>query len=456
MKKVTKRVISFILGIITFFSFITSNAYAATINKLNSECTDTYQDDRYSYIIVDGIRVLKLYSYGDIRAEYLYNEQGERISKNVNGKEYEYYYMDGRLVKEVVDSREVEYLYETIYDMQPYGVEFEGETYIYKKNEDGYIVGLLSAKNELVIQYILDENWIPDMNNVICKGNEYQKIYIELAELNSYIGLGYYFDKESNLYYNGRYYDAISGSYIGALYDDSVYERGQDGIALCTDYDLEAEEWSNDLLNSSTYGKNISYSQNWYQGLSTVEILARLIYGEDTHINCSEERDAVAWLLLYRLDSESMFGETGAGLRGIATKYEQFSTINPSTSKSENDRMLETQNAREPVVNIAWKQATYLACLLMLTTNKDDIYDTIGKPVYYTNQVYFLSYTTVYDDKRLNGAGDSLTMYTWGKTMAVKDVTIVGVGRYTNSADIYSNSISSSAYEIKNVYYNLR
>lgn len=121
------------------------------------------------------------------------------------------------------------------------------------------------------------------------------------------------------------------------------------------------------------------------------------------------------------------------------------------------ERNTNTKNSMNPFGDMAWRSATYLACLISLTQNTDNIYEAIGKPSYYSNQVFFYSYKSVYNNKRLSGSGDSMKMKGWNDTiLAVKDVVIVAVGKYTNSDDIYTDDVYKKSYEKRNVLYNLK
>lgn len=111
------------------------------------------------------------------------------------------------------------------------------------------------------------------------------------------------------------------------------------------------------------------------------------------------------------------------------------------------ERNTNTKNSMNPFGDMAWRSATYLACLISLTQNTDNIYEAIGKPSYYSNQVFFYSYKSVYNNKRLSGSGDSMKMKGWNDTiLAVKDVVIVAVGKYTNSDDIYTDDVDLCQY----------
>lgn len=333
----------------------------------------------------------------------------------------------------------------------PYGFRYLEDIFIYDKDVHGNIIGIKSQDGTRLVNYSFDENWI--LTGYVLTGEASGNPNADqIAEANSFLGIGCYYDRETGLYYNGRYYNTVTGTYMGSAGDDaSVFTRERTEIMpqASVDYDMEADSWAQELLNSGTYGVQITeYSENWFENLSTIEILARLLYGENTSEARTPEREAIAWLLLYRMDST----EFGQGLRGIATASGQFSTINPVEDKAVN-----TYQARNPDYNaLGWRNATYLACLLMLTTDKDNVYEVIGKPAYYTNQVFFISCSSA--KSGLKGTEGVLTVamvINNGRAdVPVKDVVIIGVGNINSRVQF--DNLSNSQTDNRNLFYNLK
>lgn len=444
------------LSVLLIFTMLSGSmvCYAQTQNAGDS----SEKEEGYSYVIVNGIWRISSYTNGEASSEYSYDEKGNRIKKTVNGKEYTYDYdNEQRLIREAAEDCELWYLYESLNDRYPYGFRYLGDIFIYEKDVHGNIIGIKSQDGTGLVNYSFDGNWLLT-GYVLTEEASGNPNADQIAEANSFLGIGCYYDRETGLYYNGRYYNTVTGTYMGNADDDaSVFTRERTEIMpqASVDYAMEADEWSLELLNNGSYGGQINvYSENWYEGLSTLEIIARLLYGENTLASRTPEREAIAWLLLYRMD-DTQFPQN---LRDIATEAGQFSTIHPLDTEI-SDRINNTRQARTPdQSSAAWRNATYLACLLMLTNDKGNVYETIGKPAYYTNQVYFFSYRKVYDEGRLRGSGDTLTMEAW-QTLQVKDVAIVGVGVFANSADIYTAGIYNIAYpdsERRNVFYNIK
>lgn len=351
-------------------------------------------EEGYSYAIVDGIRRISSYTNGEASSEYSYDEKGNRIKKTVNGKEYTYDYdNEQRLIREAAEDCEIWYLYESLNDRYPYGFRYLGDIFLYEKDVHGNIIGIKSQDGTGLVNYSFDGNWLLT-GYVLTEEALGNPNADQIAEANSFLGIGCYYDRETGLYYNGRYYNTVTGTYMGSTGDASVFERERTEIMpqASVDYDMEAENWAQDLLNSGSYGEHMEYSGNWFESLSTVEILARLLYGENTAENRTSEREAIA-------------------------------------------------------------------CLLMLTTDKDNVYEVIGKPAYYTNQVYFFSYRKVYDKRLLSCSGDTLTMTVWNdRIVSVKDVSIIGVGTFDTASNIYASSAYNAAYpdeSRRNVFYNI-
>lgn len=421
--------------------------------RLQDSCAEAGIDGDVTFSDINGYNKIVKYKNDDLEVDYHYDEIGRRICKNVNGVVFDYEYNGERLVKEIYDGNEIEYIYGDDDLGIPKGFVYDNSLYIYKKDNTGNIVGITTEDHSASAEYVFNNDWI--LQEVVTDNESGTHDIYNAALKNHFMGIGYYYDSELEVYYNGRYYSTITDSFLGSLYStENISER----VIMArgsVDYDMEADKWAQELLNSSSYGKAMGdYSENWYSELSTVEILARLIYGENNGLDKTTEREAIAWLLIYRLGNPNEFG---TGLRGVATKYEHFSTIYPSNDISQDERNTNTKNSMNPFGDMAWRSATYLACLISLTQNTDNIYQAIGKPSYYSDQVFFYSYKSVHNNTRLSGSGDSMKMKGWNDTiLAVKDVVIVAVGKYTNSDDIYTDDVYKKSYEKRNVFYNLK
>jgi len=94
------------------------------------------------------------------------------------------------------------------------------QTFLYKKNFNGDIVGIYNSNNELICKYIYDA--FGNHKLLIKNNNEYvdislcvenNKLFSLIANLNPYRFKSQYFDIETGLYYmHGKYYDSEIGS----------------------------------------------------------------------------------------------------------------------------------------------------------------------------------------------------------------------------------------------------
>ena len=433
------------LSTVVYGADISEDDFVKGIEEVHMLNNISESDECMTFADICGYNKLIKYEDEELTVTYEYDEMGQRVGKTVNGSQFIYEYDEGKLVREEYDGNTVEYIYEYA-SIMPMGFYYNESLYTYIKNLAGYIIGITSTDNGSA-KYVFDDNWVLKEIS-IDDGNTCGNIY-KAALNNHFLGIGCYYDSELEIYYNGRYYSPKTGTFLGSICNTEIIGKRNVQKRAGVDYDMEADLWAHDLLNSSEYGKPITnYTKEWYSGMDTVEIVARLIYGENCGENRSAEREAIAWLLLYRMDRPSDFG---SGLLGVATKESEFSAINPAENGDGN-----TEIARNPQNNLQWHNATYLACLITLTQNKTDVYEVIGKPMYYTDQVYFLSYTSVKKYTRLSGSGSNLTMQTVDGAVKVKDVAIISLGTYSNSADIYSDYISSQSLGTRNVFYNIQ
>lgn len=142
---------------------------------------------------------------------FTYDANGQRYYKGNNTSNYsDYYYSDGRLT---VEERKVNGVNNTIRYLYNatgiYGFTLTNPTnrsvYYYLKNVYGDIIGIYDHTGALVGRYYYDA-WGNATVSVNTNG---------IADFNAIRYRGYYFDKETGLYYlNSRYYDPYTGRFI--------------------------------------------------------------------------------------------------------------------------------------------------------------------------------------------------------------------------------------------------
>ena len=156
-------------------------------------------------------RMLANYQSSSYNISYKYDYNGLRTSKSVynssNGTtlETKYYYDGKQLIKEKSGNDVLWFLYN--YDGLLVGFELNGTTYYYEKNIQGDIIKIYDDTGKEEVEYTYDA-WgkITSMS-----GNQ------TLGEKNPFRYRGYYYDKETGLYYlQSRYYDNEIKRYLNS------------------------------------------------------------------------------------------------------------------------------------------------------------------------------------------------------------------------------------------------
>ncbi len=440
MKKNLKRIMSVLLSIFLFVTVIPNIASAQSSNKTeqnsinqivassqvetaanNDDVFKTYEsnnfkmlDSNITEITKDGLAIMS--------ANY---KDGLRILKEGQSSSV-FEYDNGLLKKEIRDGNVIEYLY-IIKDGRKHldGFIINKESYYYIWNDKNLISGISNSNGKLLAKYIYDGLVITDVlenNGVDWVTSNDTKFIGNYNKIRLY---GSYWDDETGWYYhNGVYEDTVKGKIIGLIDNDDVLKfdpnehRSEYELLSVTELELQAEQWRQELLNNSSY--NSSRSSNWYENSSypDVEIIARMIYGENTS-NLTDHR-AISYIIMNRYNAQS--SEFGLTLRRICGNPAQFNGVaspNAMTAKNPNDS--------------GWRNATYVACLLLITPYTND-WDQLGmRPTGITNQKWFRSADKLHDLSQFKYENGQLyTYYAYsGKYIAITNACIAGVGVYT-------------------------
>ena len=151
---------------------------------------------------------------------YLYDMDGVRQEKTVNGVTHTYYTDGTKIIAEKVGDKVFEYYYDA---QGVIGFKYDGNVYYYKKNLLGDIDRIYDANKNLVAEYKYDA-W--GNHRIYISGGiditENMSYNSSVAKLNPFRYRGYYYDTETGLYYlNSRYYDPSIGRFLNA--DDISY-----------------------------------------------------------------------------------------------------------------------------------------------------------------------------------------------------------------------------------------
>jgi len=143
---------------------------------------------------------------------FKYNHNGLRTEKNVkqNGTETttKYIYSGTRLVHMTQGSNWLHFFYDG--SGQPAEMNFNGTVYIYVKNLQGDIVGIVDTTGRIVVEYKYDAWGRPTYSNSLVDSNSTLTArYALIAVLNPFRYRGYVYDDGIDLYFiSSRYYDS--------------------------------------------------------------------------------------------------------------------------------------------------------------------------------------------------------------------------------------------------------
>ena len=196
-------------------------------------------------------RKLTTLQSGNDSISYKYDSNGVRTSKTVNGVEYTYEYLNGKLMHETRGEKVFDYCYDA--NGQLYAVSYKANsstdavTYYYAHNWRGDITSIYDADGNVVAKYEYD-----DWGNVLTVTDASNQAITDpnhIANLNPFRYRSYYYDSESGLYYlMSRYYDPVTHRFVNA---DGYFQSG-DGIL---DTNMNAYCRNNPIVNSDPNGE---------------------------------------------------------------------------------------------------------------------------------------------------------------------------------------------------------
>ena len=162
---------------------------------------------------------------GTNNISYLYNADGLRASKNVNGTTTDYYWLEGVLLGQKTGNDYIIYLYDE--NGAAYGIICNNSYYYYVFNAQGDVVGIIDSTGTQVVSYDYSA-WGEVLSITGTMANT-------LGQANPIRYRGYYYDTETGFYYlQSRYYDPATQRFINA---DSILDQnsilGQNLFTYC-------------------------------------------------------------------------------------------------------------------------------------------------------------------------------------------------------------------------------
>ena len=167
-------------------------------------------DGTWTYTWQNGRQLQKMQKSG-VTAEFVYNADGLRVQKTVNGVATKYTLHGKNVVHMTSGTDELHFFYDA--QNRPAVVVYNGVPYAYVKSLQGDIVAILDENGNAVVSYGYDAWGAP----LWCTG----ELAETLGKVQPFRYRGYVFDEETGLYYlRSRYYNPGWGRFVNA---DCIY-----------------------------------------------------------------------------------------------------------------------------------------------------------------------------------------------------------------------------------------
>ena len=160
-----------------------------------------------SYTWTQGRKLASVVKKG-VTSKYLYDHTGMRVSKTVDGVETRYRYAGRLLLSEkTTGGKTLFFRYDSASNL--ISMTYNSNVYIYVKNLQGDIIGLVNTAGEMVVEYKYDA-WgkVLEISGSLAGS---------VGEKNPFRYREYYYDSETEMYYlQSRYYDPEVKRFINA------------------------------------------------------------------------------------------------------------------------------------------------------------------------------------------------------------------------------------------------
>jgi RHS repeat-associated protein len=208
--------------------------------------------------------------------EFDYDVNGLRSTKRTDDGETQYIYNGNNLIQEVKDGNYINYYYDNSNSLT--GFSYENQVYVYKKNIQNDVIGIIDENGVEVVKYAYDA-W-----GKLLKTEG--KLADSIGIVNPFLYKSYYYDHESSMYYLlSRYYSPDTSRFLNA---DSVFDVHQGVI----NHNL-FKYCENDPIN------NIDSTGMWVVSLG-FEANAAVVFGIFTSVQVSMDNNLngnVSWTL---------------------------------------------------------------------------------------------------------------------------------------------------------------
>ena len=185
------------------------------------------QDGVWTYTWENGRQLRRMACDATI-AEFVYNADGLRVQKTVNGVATNYTLHGKNIVHMTKGNAELHFWYDA--QNRPAIVEFNGMKYGYLYNLQGDVIGLIDSANTEVVKYTYDA-WGKPLSVTGSLANT-------IGYYNPFRYRGYVYDVETGLYYlRSRYYNPSWGRFVNAdtLFNNNLYSYCNNRPAIMAD-----------------------------------------------------------------------------------------------------------------------------------------------------------------------------------------------------------------------------
>jgi len=225
-------------------------------------------DGTWTYTWQNGRQLQKMQKSG-VTAEFVYNADGLRVQKTVNGVVTKYTLHGKNIVHMTSGADELHFFYDA--QNRPAVVVYNGTAYAYVKSLQGDIVAILDENGNTVVSYGYDAWGAP----LWCTG----ELAETLGKVQPFRYRGYVFDEETGLYYlRSRYYNVEENRFLSAdegiivsnkLMTGNMYAYGKNTPICIEDSEGTDAYWLTDIDNVYGFGHTSlliedSQTHKWY------------------------------------------------------------------------------------------------------------------------------------------------------------------------------------------------
>lgn len=299
------------------------------------------------------------YRNGNLSCSFKYNDEGIRTRKGSTA----YVLESNKIIIEKNDDYNIFYLYNEIDNLIGfvYNCGEQYDVYYYLKNAQFDIIGILDSNFDLVATYNYDA-WGNILTIRDGNGNDVSGNSSHIANINPYRYRGYYYDRETNLYYLGtRYYSPELGRFVSCDVQLSDDANGNNLYVYCGNnptsrIDIDGEFWWTvaKMVVGAACGLigngivNVASGKNFFDGAVNATVggaIGGLTFGMNSSL-------------------------ASAGVNLLANTASEVVDYIPSLSTGEPKKKLSFDNIKDSVLNIGLNTAVDIVLVNNNVTDK--------------------------------------------------------------------------------------